>query len=204
MGFLSKALGAVGGGLNDLFGGSDASATSYKYSAKLNNLNFEQQKWFAQNAHQLEVKDLAKAGLNPALSAGGSGATTGGGGGGGTIGSSANGNIMDVVSNIISKKNETSAVKAQTEFQNAQTAMLYAQLPWVDKEKKSQILNNMMNTFGTYTSARRQQEEIKKLQMGILSQGGTQNKQLFNKLSDVLGMIANPALTINNIIRGGK
>lgn len=62
---------SVGSFFNDISG-----ATS---SAKLNN---KYQKEFAQNAHQWEVKDLQKAGLNPVLSAGGSGASASGGGSG--------------------------------------------------------------------------------------------------------------------------
>lgn len=67
MGFFTS----VGNFFNDISGATSASR-----------LNNKDQKEFAQNAHQWEVADLKKAGLNPILSAGGSGASASGGGSG--------------------------------------------------------------------------------------------------------------------------
>lgn len=80
MGFLSS----IGGMINDVFGGTTSAKTQHKYN-----------KEYAQNAHQWEVKDLQKAGLNPSISAsGGSAASIAGS----SVGSSTNGNVSDLVS----------------------------------------------------------------------------------------------------------
>lgn len=75
MGFLSS----VGGLLNDVTGATSAGQQSQKYAEKSAKLNNAYQKEFAKNAHQWEVEDLKKAGLNPVLSAN-SGASASGGG----------------------------------------------------------------------------------------------------------------------------
>lgn len=75
MGLFSKA----GGLLNDLTGATSAGKQSQKYALQSAQVNNAYQKEFAQNAHQWEVEDLKKAGLNPVLSAN-SGASASGGG----------------------------------------------------------------------------------------------------------------------------
>lgn len=62
---------SIGSFFNDISGATSAAK-----------LNHQHQKEFAKNAHQWEVADLKKAGLNPILSAGGSGASASGGGSG--------------------------------------------------------------------------------------------------------------------------
>lgn len=61
-------------------GGSEATSSAlgtyagYRIGAKSDKIAFQRQKWLMSNAHQMEVDDLRAAGLNPILSAGGSGA----------------------------------------------------------------------------------------------------------------------------------
>lgn len=68
--------GAVAGAVaGQALGSLMQGGANYYFSKELAKLQFEHQKKMMQNAHQWEVEDLRKAGLNPILSAGGSGAT---------------------------------------------------------------------------------------------------------------------------------
>jgi len=71
---LAPMLGTAGAASN-LAGG----IYSARQNKKMNRENLAFQKSMAQNAHQWEVSDLKSAGLNPILSAGGSGAKASGG-----------------------------------------------------------------------------------------------------------------------------
>lgn len=139
---------SIGSMFNDLTGATSAA-----------NLNNKFQKEFAQNAHQWETEDLKKAGLNPILSAGGSGAAASGGGTAGTgsagitdVANSANA-IMQTVSNVDLQEKQAENAQADTELKKAETAGVMKKNGWIDpkaekdiEETTSRILSNKSNS----------------------------------------------------------
>ena len=125
MGLLSK----VGGILNDVTGATSAGAQSQKYALQSAQINNAYQKEFAQNAHQWEVEDLKKAGLNPILSAGGSGTSASGGGVASASETSAGLSPMDALTagvNAYAGIQNARQIKANTENTNANTLLTKA------------------------------------------------------------------------------
>lgn len=72
LGAIASAIGSVAGGLLDRNESRHSAKQQYKYNSWLQTQNEEFQKEMAQNAHQWEIQDLEKAGLNPILSTNGS------------------------------------------------------------------------------------------------------------------------------------
>lgn len=88
--------------------------------------NRDLQKYFARNAHQIEVEDLKKAGLNPVLSAGGSGAHSVGGS---TASTPDFGSAMSMSSgaDVAIKKATVENLKTQNDLLRAQTVKTAAE-----------------------------------------------------------------------------
>ena len=127
MGWLSGITKSIGNIFNDISGANSAMKQQYNYN-----------KEFAQNAHQWEVKDMEAAGLNPILSADGSGAqgnvSAVAGGGSQMIGNLIN-SILDY--NIMGKQNEI----AQQDV-NAKTALAQAEKESTEAKTIEQVLRN--------------------------------------------------------------
>lgn len=166
MGFFSD----VGGFLNDITGASSAAAQSQKYALQSAAINNQYQKEFAQNAHQWAVKDLEAAGLNPILSAGGSGATASGGGVNSAQMASSGMSPLDLVNTGINTINGVQTAKrtaSETANINADTALKKAQtlIAGIEFDIKS----------GTSeTEIKRKKAELNKLleEVKLIKQGG--------------------------------
>lgn len=116
--------------------------TGVTNSAKVNN---QYQKEFAKNAHQWEVEDLKKSGLNPILSAGGSGASASGGGSAGTgsmgltdIANSAAG-IVKTISDINLQSNTEDLQKSQQQLNEVNATNAAAEGGWINKKAQAEI-----------------------------------------------------------------
>lgn len=119
MGFF-KSIGRI---LNNITGASSAASQSQKYALEQMTQSNAYQKEFAQNAHQWEVQDLIKSGLNPILSADDSGAIASGGQTGAGANNQAPISPLDFISTIATAKqmmtqshlNEANQLKTLTE-----------------------------------------------------------------------------------------
>lgn len=135
----------IGKALNSITGASESAKQANRYNYDLAQMSYQQQKEFAQNAHQWEMQDLQKAGLNPALTTGASSAgsiASGGSTGGG--GSPGNGmDIFSILSGVVNQTRATSAnnknLKAQAELATAQAVATIEMLPINKKEKQQYI-----------------------------------------------------------------
>lgn len=154
---------SLGGFVNSITGASNSASQANKYAVGNAALNHKYQKEFAQNAHQWEVEDLKKAGLNPALSAGGGGASASGGGSFGGQTGTPGGNPLDIVGNIVGMANQTSATKSQNNLNDAQAMLAMAQAKNIPEElriKAQHALANMITARANATKAAGSKEGI--------------------------------------------
>lgn len=129
-------IGSIAGGLI----GSSSAKKANKAAAREAELNREFQREMAQNAHQYEVEDLRKAGLNPILSAGGSGASASGGAGNAAVlneGDSIATGVSTALQAAIAKANIQN-IKADTQQKAANTQLANKQ---IDTQDTVQALN---------------------------------------------------------------
>lgn len=148
---------SIGNIFNDLTGASSAA----KYNTQVN-------KEFAKNAHQWEVEDLKKAGLNPMLSAGGSTAgSIAGKSGNMTQANTGISDIMNSASGIAKTISDMDLNKSQEKVNDANIGKTAAETQgitennkYIPQEKKSQIAVN--TTAATLNSAKAQNAKAEK------------------------------------------
>ena len=176
LGFTSSS--SIGGILNNVTGATSSAALQQKYALQNAAVNHAYQKEFAQNAHQWEMQDLQKAGLNPALTAtGGSGASASGGGSFGGGGGQAAMNPFDILNSIVGMRNQTSATKSQNNLNDANAIKAIAEAKGIPTQIKSQLItanaakttaeaattNAAANYNNYWLNKEKQQHEIEKI-----------------------------------------
>lgn len=235
MGFsLGKALGAVatgglsllaggsggskiGGLLNDVTGATSAGKVNQKYAKELAAINqqyaldsmkkqYEYERTAALNAHQWEMSDYEKAGLNPILSAGGNGASADVGltSGSGSAGNMQAGGAMaaDIVNSM------TSAGKASAEYKlmNAQATKLLTENKYTPEHMKSEIARN--NADAVLKGEERNTEIAKQNQLfweGMTKEQQAKALQLSNILDQAdIDMFEKIGLTRRELVDIGK
>lgn len=141
-----------------------ASAQSNKAARQLQRMQIKWERERAQNAHQWEMADLKKAGLNPALTAtGGSGASTSGISGAmpDTSGMQNAGNIIANSAKMIADKqnveSQTDLNEAQRDNVNADTTQKTITNSNLDKSQKAEIKNKEAQTRSMNVDTRYQE-----------------------------------------------
>lgn len=130
----------IGSVINKVTGASNTAKESYKYSNWLAAQQNQYQQEAMQNAHQWEVDDLQKAGLNPVLSAGGTGANAGGVGGGATVsansGATGLASMLDSARGLMAMVPEIKKIMAETNLTETLTGKVPHEIEKIDSETK--------------------------------------------------------------------
>lgn len=222
---IGAGIGALGG-----FGGKNKSGMSAKQTALLMQYQNQQEERRMKNAHQWEMQDLIKAGLNPALTAAAptAGAIAGNGGSAGSIGAqmantlqtgfdnSANRKIQSalgaagVFNNIRKIENEAGVQEAQIDNIDADTSgkTLNNELvkKYGDKKAKAEVANAILEGEAKRAKTAKLRAETEKVRQNInidAPQAG-QNER-YNKFLEDNPKTAAAMNLIDNILeRGGK
>lgn len=125
-GLLSKVSESLLGGsnpgeiINNITGQTQSANTQYKNALALQKNAQEFAKWQMGNAHQMEIQDLEKAGINPILSAGGGGANGSVSANSASTGS-ASGNPLEIIMGMINTAKGIEKINADIKNETAKT-----------------------------------------------------------------------------------
>lgn len=173
MGIFKKAISGIGqiltGGnydkagsfFNDITGATSSAKMQFNNQLKLqeNAQNFA--KWQMANAHQMEVKDLEAAGLNPVLSAGGGGASANVGGGTASAGQ-ASMNPLDMIMGLMTTAKGVEKTNAEIRNIDADTNQKNETTNWMPKLNQS-VINYQQAQIGltNATTGKAKNEAVK-------------------------------------------
>lgn len=134
----SSGFNKIGNIVHDITGASASAKQQFNNQMALQNNAQEFAKWQMGNAHQMEVKDLEAAGLNPVLSAGGGGASASVGGGTASAGNP-NANPIDMIMGLINTAKGVEKTDAEIKNINADTEQKNGNTNWIPKLNESII-----------------------------------------------------------------
>lgn len=172
MGIISPFSKSIGKDLNTITGATQSAKRAQQYALEQMRVNHEYQKEFAQNAHQWEMQDMQKAGLNPILSADGTGASASGGGTATGASNQANIGITDIMNSaagLAKTKNDIDIGGTQQTLNTSQAMKNMKETDWIDDRTKAEIENmttaSAKNTADT--ALNKSKEELIKSQIGL-------------------------------------
>lgn len=197
-GALAAAAGGIAGSLIDRSENRHAAKQQYKYNSWLQQQNEEFQKEMAQNAHQWEIQDLEKAGLNPIISANGSTAASiaGSSAAQGTSAGTASNLFGNKVSELMQMKQLSSATdlnKALEKQANSQANKFDVESGLMPHKTKAEIGNLDSNSAKMEAETRVNNAKIglidseTKLNQTAASLNETKNKTEKGKVENITG-----------------
>lgn len=204
MGLFSAVASSVGNIGDRLLNRQDANSAAQrqnKYNVWLQQNNQEFQREMAKNAHQYEIEDLKKAGLNPILSAGGSSATSIAGSNSAQSTGAGNMSEGNTFSNAISKGIEMMNSQSARELQSKQGELALAQAEAARAQSLADIARSRViepeakakiKHLASAAAMNKAEAEYKNT-MGGLAQSGLKGK-VFGSNEDTKEMLTNAAL----------